>query len=400
MSTRNVLPLRIQPVLPFAAALGGQPHHESLPFPLDQPRLVLTYSGTAAVYRAFRALRLPAGATVLCPSYNCGHELEPILRLGLKVRCYRVTSNLETDLHDLERRITADVKAVLVTHFFGFGQSLEALRTLCDRHSLALVEDCAHALLSNNAAGNLGRVGDVAVFSLRKTLPLPNGGAVLFNNPELIPPDDLRPPPAMTTWLKGLDLVKKDVLDAFARERSAVNALKLAGIAPLVIASELIARCYPASSPGCYDPDDDEYDFNSEIMTWGMAPFSQRLMRRLDWAGIASRRRRNYRHLVRELESLAGIEVLRPEIPDHVNPLFLPVLVERRAEVFRHLVRHRIHAAVWWDQKHPAVAWDEFPEANALKDRVLALPVHQDVEPEGVEHLLDVLRACPDLPRG
>jgi dTDP-4-amino-4,6-dideoxygalactose transaminase len=387
--------VRFQPVLPLAAALGVGQAPVPRPFPLGQPRLLLTFSGTAAVYQAFRALALPPGSTVLCPSYNCGHEIEPLIRLGLRVRCYRIGADLEVDLTEVERRMSRDVRALMVTHFFGFGQRLEEVRALCDRRGVRLVEDCAHALLSDNPSGNLGRLGDVSIYSMRKTLPLPNGGAVLFNDPAVPIPEALEAPPRLTTWLKALDLARKSAVDRVLRDGSWLDILPMAALAPLVGGSELLVRLHPAAATSCYDPDDDDFGFDSRILAWSISSYSRGLLDRLDGSGIAARRRYNYRYLADGLRGLAGCRMLRPELGDHTCPLFLPILAHRRAEVFQHLVRHRIYPAIWWDQRHPAVDWSEFPEAGDLKDRVLALPVHQDVDDEQLEYLLSTMRRCP-----
>jgi perosamine synthetase len=389
--------VRLNAVLPLDAALGRGPQLLRRPFPLDQPGVALTFSGTVAVYQAFQALGLPAGSVVLCPSYNCGHEIEPLMRLGLKIQCYRVTSDLEADIEDIDRRMDRSVKALLVTHFFGFGQRLDELRALCDRRGVFLVEDCAHALLSTNQGGNLGRVGDAAIFSIRKTLPLPNGGAVLFNNASLAMKGPLTAPPRLTTWLKACDLTRKAAADDLAREPSGRTLLPFAALAPLMLGNELLARLHPAAGTACYDPDDEAFDFDQRIMSWGISPFSLRMLDQVEWSGVARRRRENYRYLAAALQQIEGCEVMRTGIPDHTCPLFLPVLVSRRREVFRHLVQHRIHPAIWWDQKHRAVTWEEFPEAIVLKDRVLALPVHQDIETGQLDYLVDTLRRCSAL---
>lgn len=394
---RSSGPVRLNAVLPLDAALGRGPQLLRRPFPLDQPGVALTFSGTVAVYQAFRALGLPAGSVVLCPSYNCGHEIEPLMRLGLQIQCYRVTSDLEADIEDINRRMDRGVKALLVTHFFGFGQGLEELRSLCDRRGVFLVEDCAHALLSSNREGDLGRVGDAAIFSIRKTLPLPNGGAVIFNNPALVMKGPLTPPPRLTTWLKACDLTRKAAADDLEREPSGRTLFPFAALAPLMLGNELLARLHPAAGTACYDPDDEAFDFDQRIMTWGISPFSLRMLDQVEWSGVARKRRENYRYLAAALSQVGGCEVMRPEIPDHTCPLFLPVLVSRRREVFRHLVQHRIHPAIWWDQKHPAVSWEEFPEAIILKDRVLALPVHQDIEASQLDYLVVTLRRCSAL---
>jgi dTDP-4-amino-4,6-dideoxygalactose transaminase len=387
--------VRYQPVLPLAVALGaGGPF--PAPFPLDQRRLLLTFSGTAAIAQAFEALGLPRGATVLCPSFNCGHEIEPLLRRGLRVECYRVDPHLQADLGDIERRLRGGARALLITHYFGFAQPLADLRALCDRHGIYLVEDCAHAFLSDDASGTLGRTGDIAVYSFRKSLPVPNGGAVLTNSEAVSLPPRLGPPPRLTTWLKGLALARKGALDR-ARDRGAVgDILTLAALAPAVAGSELLERVYPGGATAGYDPDDEDLGFDSSILGWGIAPYSAGLLRRLDCRGIADRRRHNYRVLANGLQRM-GAEPLLPEVETHTCPLFLPLVVERRSEVFKYLIDRRIYPALWWNQRHPAVDWSEFPDAAGLKQRVLALPVHQDVDDEQIERVLAVLRDCPAL---
>ena len=65
---RRPLPVRCQPVLPVKIIFGPDIPLHDLPFPLSEPDVVLTYSGTSAVYQAFHALGLDPGSTVLCPS--------------------------------------------------------------------------------------------------------------------------------------------------------------------------------------------------------------------------------------------------------------------------------------------------------------------------------------------
>ena len=387
--------VRFQPVLPLDTALMTRGRRQARPFPLDQPRTLLTFSGSAAMYQAFRALGLPPGSTVLCPSYNCGHEIEPLLRQGLRVRCYRVGADLRSDPADIQRRVTPDVRAVLVTHFFGFAQRLGELRALCERHGLYLVEDCAHALLSDDEDGTLGRVGHLAVYSMRKTLPIPNGGAVLFNDDSIRMPEPLEPPPALTTWRKAVALVGKSAVDQARRFDSWRDLLPAAALAPVVGGSELVARLYPGRATACYDPDDDGLGFDSAILRWGISPYSLELLDHIGWEGIAERRRHNYRVLADGLRELDGCGLLFAGVPERTCPLFLPMLVTRRDRLFDHLVRHRIYPAVWWDQLHPAVSWPEFPEAVDLKERVLALPVHQDLDDLQLDHVLRVMRSYP-----
>lgn len=385
--------VRSQPVLPIEAVFARPKESQERPFPLRDPELALTYSGTAAVYQAFRALHLNAGSSVLCPSYNCGHEIEPLLRLGLRVECYRVTTDLQIDLEDVERRLRGGAKALMATHYFGFPQPLAELRELCDRHGTFLVEDCAHAFFSDNSSHDLGRVGDAAIYSLRKTLPIPNGGAVVFNNRALRLDDVLRPPPRMTTWLKSLDLLAKCSWDRFAARGALRDLLWLLVLLPLAGGSRAVAALYPRGSTGCYDPDDDDYRFGIEIMSWGISRFSARLLDRIDWSDVITRRRSNYRFLSNELADIKACRAILPSLPDYACPLYLPVWVPEPRDLYYKLARQRIFADVLWRQEHPAVDWGRYPEGRELKRHVLALPVHQDLDTAQLEHLAAALRA-------
>ncbi len=386
------MPVRFQQVLPLRIALGRGRSDDALPFPLDQTRTELTFSGTASIYQAFRALKLAPGSVVLCPSYNCGHEIEPLLRLGLRPKWYRVGPDLESDLDDIRRRFTDEVRAVLVTHFFGFAQPVEELRVLCDRWGAFLVEDCAHALLSDNGAGTLGRTGDASIFSLRKTLPLPNGGAVLLNAPELLPPGELENPPRLTTWLKAVSLTTKSVVDDVTEQSSWKAWSLLATMAPLAAGNEAMRRCWPSSSPAAYDPDDEDFNFTSRILEWRISDFSRSVIGRIEWRSIAERRRRNYRRLAEHLDGLGACRVIRPDVSDFTCPLVLPIEVDQSERVSVALDRRRINSAAWWNERHPAVDWVQFPEAAGLKDRVLALPVHQDMSDAQVDYVATELR--------
>jgi dTDP-4-amino-4,6-dideoxygalactose transaminase len=358
---------------------------------LNLPRTVPTFSVAVAVYQAVRSLCLPRESVVLCPSYNCGHEIEAIIRLGLRVECYRVGTDMEADLDDIRRRLLGDVKAVLVTHYFGFAQPLDELRALCDRHGVFLIEDCAHALLSDDSAGTLGQVGDAAVFNLRKTLPLPSGGAVLFNHPDLRMDASLATPPRLAPWLKGITLMRKAAVDRLRDEPTWGSLTALAGLVPIVALNGALARMLPLESAATYDPDDEDFGFDSRMLAWGISPFSMKLLSRLDWSTIAERRRDNFRYLANELDRLEGCRLIYDDVSDFTCPLYLPIRVIERERLFMALVQRGIHSAVWWDACHPVIDWDAFPEAVELKNHVLALPVHQDLTDAQLEYIIATL---------
>src|SRR5256885_11939349 len=145
-------------------------------FPFNVPAGNWTFSGRVALYHGLATLNLPPHSTILVPSYHQGVEIDAILAAGYRLRYYRVTERLEVDFADVERRLDDTVSALYITHYFGFPQPLEHARRLCAAHRLRLIEDCALSLFSRDKGTSLGSVGDLASFSVYKTLPVPHGG--------------------------------------------------------------------------------------------------------------------------------------------------------------------------------------------------------------------------------
>jgi len=85
-----------------------------------------------------------------------------------------------TKLGKLSREINDDTKAVLVIHEFGFPyKDIKNLKKECERRKIPLIEDCAWTYDSAiDAKTKVGQVGDYAIYSLPKILPV-QYGAVL-----------------------------------------------------------------------------------------------------------------------------------------------------------------------------------------------------------------------------
>jgi dTDP-4-amino-4,6-dideoxygalactose transaminase len=90
------------------------------------------------------------------------------------------------DLNQLLKETGA--KAVVLIHYFGFPQPVADVKALTQPLGVALIEDAAHALLSEADGRPLGTEGDVGIFCLHKGLGLPDGGALILNSPSLSVP--------------------------------------------------------------------------------------------------------------------------------------------------------------------------------------------------------------------
>ena len=87
----------------------------------------------------------------------------------------------------LEEKITPRTKAVLVTHLYGMMTPMDGIRSVCDRHGLILVEDCAQAHGCEWNGKKAGLFGDAGCFSFYPTKNLGafgDGGAVVVKDPK------------------------------------------------------------------------------------------------------------------------------------------------------------------------------------------------------------------------
>ena len=138
--------------------------------------------GRSAIYWACRGLRLAPGTRIWMPALHCGVEVQAALDSGLNVGFYRLDEELNVDEEDLERKLQNEPSVVFIIHYFGFAQSsIERLASLCRNHGSVLIEDCGHALLSKYRGRELGGFAPISTFSLRKSLPIPDGGALSVN---------------------------------------------------------------------------------------------------------------------------------------------------------------------------------------------------------------------------
>ena len=210
-----------------------------------------TYRGRTALRRLCDIMGL-AGSEVLVPAYNCGAETEPYIDGGAKIVPYRVDYGAQADIEDIRRCISERTKALHVTYYFGFPQPIDEIRGLCLKNDIFLIEDCALALFSGFKGKKLGSWGDAAIFSLPKSLPLTDGGALVINNPRLRTSWQKRHVPLMRTArgaisLSAAALLRRlsvsDVLHAVFLSLHSRRVAKRAGIDAVSAGDGRPARC-------------------------------------------------------------------------------------------------------------------------------------------------------------
>ena len=346
----------------------------SAPYPFSDHGLRLTHLGRGAVWLALQALGLGPGRRLAMPSFHCGAEVDAARLAGVEVVFYRVTPSLEVDEDDLAK-VAAGVDAVYLISHFGFPLPARP-------PNVPVIEDVAHGMFSEAADGTpLGSGADAAVFCPRKSLGVPDGGAVLVGGGT---PEPHGRPPA-----KG---VARSVVSLLAG-RAALS--RHAAIRkPAVAALAKVSRADTAAAEGRLT--------EAVIGEWGMevadveraasrpSRLTARIVASLDsdvGAAIRDRRRANYTALAEALGPLCP-EPYRA-LPPGVCPLYFPVRCADRSAAIAQLLRHGVRAIEIWPVAHPLLDRDRFVELDPLRRQLLALPVHQDMAPWHVELVAD-----------
>lgn len=113
---------------------------------------------------------------------------DPITNLNIAHDFYLLNSDLSISIAEIERcLLKRNYELILLVHYFGFKiNNIEEIISLCKKHNIIVVEDCAHLYTYKLAQfSDVGSFGDYAFYSLHKNFPIKGGGLLLKNNIKL-----------------------------------------------------------------------------------------------------------------------------------------------------------------------------------------------------------------------
>lgn len=151
---------------------------------LQVEHVQLCASGTAAVELALRALHLPAQSEVILSAYDFQGNFKNVLTVGARpvlVDQAPITGTI--DVAQLDLAMTAQTKAVLVSHLHGGLADMPAITEWARAHQVFVIEDACQVPGATVAGRPAGTWGDIGVWSFggSKLLTAGRGGAVFTN---------------------------------------------------------------------------------------------------------------------------------------------------------------------------------------------------------------------------
>lgn len=143
-------------------------------------------NGTIALQLAFQTLGIGHGDEVIVPANTFIATAWGVSHAGATPVFVDCTSDTwEIDPTLIEAKITPRTKAIAGVHLYGQTFDIDAVKAICDKHNLFLVEDCAQAHGAHYKGKHVGTIGEMGCFSFypgKNLGTFGEGGGVITNS--------------------------------------------------------------------------------------------------------------------------------------------------------------------------------------------------------------------------
>ena len=304
-------------------------------------------TGRAAIETLLSYLKARGKKQVWMPSFNCSSVYDAAVRSGMSIEFYPIKQDLSVDLDFLSKK-TIDGCIFYALQLFGKRWSSDLVAFLSDikKKGAIIVEDITLSLLSEK--NEFFAIGDYLIASIRKWLPIPDGGFVasktcvnnLFEFHNEIPASN-----DYTYYYFAAQIMK----DAYLRDKSLDKSvfLNLAKIGMDALFSDYTIR--------------------------RISRISEQIERATDMEEVARRRKSNYLNLYRLL--IQNKQIVLPIAPSHdMVPLGMLILSNERDALFAHLINNGVYCNIHW---RPNDCTSAFEGSRYLSEHALTIPCDQ-----------------------
>jgi perosamine synthetase len=326
---------------------------------------VAVNSGTAALHLALDAVGVTRGDEVLVPTMTFAATAEVVLYLQARpvlVDCQQDTCNIDPD--QIDRKITARTKAIIPVHFAGQPCDMGQIMDIARGYRLKVIEDAAHALPAAYRGQPIGGIGDITCFSFYATKPITTGEGGMSTTEHEEYADRMR--------IMSLHGISKDAWKRYTAEGSWYYEILYPGYKynltdiAAAIGLEQLKKCdglWEARKRIAAMYDEGFADL-PEIRTPTRRPEVQHAWH-LYVIQLDLERLRIGRNEFTEALRLANIGISVHFIPLHLHPYYRETFGYERGD---------------------------FPNASAVYDRIISLPIYSRMTDANVQHVISAVR--------
>lgn len=139
-------------------------------------------NGSTALDIAIELLGLNPGDEVIMPTFTIVSPAQSIVRGGgIPVLVDSDPVTWQMDAEQVEAKITARTRAILVVHIYGHPADMDPIMSLSEKHGLTVIEDAAEVHGAEYKGRRCGGIGHISTFSFyaNKLVTTGEGGMVL-----------------------------------------------------------------------------------------------------------------------------------------------------------------------------------------------------------------------------
>ena len=142
-------------------------------------------NGSAALDIAVKALHIGKDDEVIMPAFTIISPAQSVVKEGgipVLVDSDPLTWNM--DATQVEAKITAKTKAIIVVHIYGLPVDMDPILALCKKYKLKLIEDAAEMHGQTYKGKMCGSFGDISIFSFypNKQITTGEGGMIVCDD--------------------------------------------------------------------------------------------------------------------------------------------------------------------------------------------------------------------------
>ena len=145
-------------------------------------------NGTNAIKLGIQALGIGPGDEVIVQANTYIATVLGITVNGATPVFVEPSEFYNMDGNEIEKKITKNTKAILVTHLYGQATKMDRIFDLCNKYGLYLLEDCAQSHYADYKGKKVGTFGTFGFFSFYPTKNIGafgDAGAIVTDNEEL-----------------------------------------------------------------------------------------------------------------------------------------------------------------------------------------------------------------------
>jgi dTDP-4-amino-4,6-dideoxygalactose transaminase len=346
-SIKSEIDPAIQTVISETAFVGGkyvEGFEKAFAEKFGVKHCVSCANGTDAIYITLKALGIGPGDEVITVANSFIATSETISQTGAIPVFVDIDEYFHIDPAKIEAKITPKTKAIIPVHLFGQAADLGAVKAICDKHKLPLIEDCAQSHFSTYKGRKTGTFGISGTFSFYPGKNLGaygDGGAIISDNDEF----------ARSARL----FASHGSIQKYIHEIEGVNS-RLDAIQAVVLKTKL-----------------------GHIDGWNKARNSHAL---------------KYNALLSDVKQIK-VPRLRPET-FHIFHLYV-IRAERRDDLAAFLKTKGIATGIHYPYALPLMPAyrylrhqpSDFPIAFACQEQILSLPMYPELADEQIAHVAD-----------